>query len=181
MTRIRAFLKDETGTGPIEFVFVFPIIFMIFTVSFESSMFMARHVMFDRAVDQVVRQIRLGNYRNFTHQNLKQRICEEGMMINSVATCMNNMKIWMQPINTGSFAMVAPPKNCVDRVQDVNLDEPPANEFAYGTDNDIMLLRICLKERPMFGAASAFAVGMSTEPDGTYALLVNSVFVNEPG
>lgn len=180
MTRIRHFLLDDSGTGPIEFVFVFPLIFLIFTISFESSMFMARHVMFDRAVDETVRQIRLGNYRNFSHQDLKQRICSEGMMVNSVATCMNNMRIWMQPINTGTFAMVAPPRTCVDRVQDLNLAEPPANEFAYGTDNDIMLMRICLKERPMF-PTTAISVGMSPEPDGTYALIVTSTFVNEPG
>lgn len=180
MTGFRHFLKDETGTGPIEFVFVFPVIFMIFTISFESSMFMARFVMFDRAVDQVVRQIRLGNFRNFSHQDLKRAICEEGMMIKSVATCMNNMKIWMQPINTANFVMAAPPKTCVDRVQDINLTAPPANEFAYGTDNDIMLLRICLKEKPMF-PSTAISVGMRGEPDGTYALLVTSTFVNEPG
>lgn len=180
MTRVRHFLTDESGTGPIEFVFVFPLIFMIFTVSFESSMFMARYVMFERSVDMVVRDIRLGNYRGFSHQDLKRTICSEGMMVKTIATCMNNMKIWMQPINTGTFAMVAPPKNCVDRVQDINLDVPPANEFAYGTDNDIMLLRICLKQKPMF-PTTAISVGMMPEPDGTYALLVNSVFVNEPG
>ncbi|MDP3194981.1 TadE/TadG family type IV pilus assembly protein [Tabrizicola sp.] len=180
MTRIRNFLQDETGTGPIEFVFVFPIIFLVFTASFESSMFMARYVMFDRAVDEVVRQIRLGNYRNFSHQDLKQRICSEGMMVNSIATCMQDMKIWMQPVNTGTFAMTAPPRNCVDRSQPINLNNPPANEFAYGTDNDIMLLRICLKEQPMF-PTTAISLNMASEPDGTYALIVTSTFVNEPG
>lgn len=180
MTRIRHFLKDESGTGPIEFILVFPIIFLVFTVSFESSMFMARHVMFDRSVDEVVRQIRLGVYRNFSHQDLKKQICSAGMMVSSVTTCMNNMKIWMQPINTADFAMNAPPKNCIDRSEPINLDDPPANEFAYGTDNDIMLLRICLKEDPMF-PTTAISVGMSPEPDGTYAMFVSSVFVNEPG
>lgn len=180
MTRIRHFLRDESGTGPIEFVFVFPIIFLVFTASFESSLFMARYVMFERAVEQVVRQIRLGNFRNMTHENLKRAICEEGMMINSVATCMQDMKIWMQPINTGTFAMVAPPKNCVDRSQPINLNNPPPNEFAYGTDNDIMLLRICLKENPMF-PTTLVSLNMASEPDGTSALIVTSTFVNEPG
>lgn len=180
MTRLRHFFSDESGTGPIEFVFVFPIVFLVFTASFESSMFMARYVMFDRAVDQVVRQIRLGNLRNVTHQTLKREICEEGMMIGSVQTCVNDMKIWMQPVNTATFRMDAPPKNCVDRSQPLNLDNPPPNEFAYGTDNDIMLLRICLKEQPMF-PTTLVSLNMASEPDGTYALIVTSVFVNEPG
>jgi hypothetical protein len=180
MTRFRQFLQDDRGTTPIEFVLVFPVIFLVFTVSFESSMFMARHVMFDRAVDEVVRQIRLGVYRNVSHQNLKRTICEEGMLIDSITSCVNDMKIWMQPIDTGSFAMNAPPRNCVDRSQPLNLNDPPVNEFFYGTDNDIMLLRICLKMDPMF-PTTAISTGMSPEPDGTYAMYVNSVFVNEPG
>ncbi|HEY6918896.1 MAG TPA: pilus assembly protein, partial [Tabrizicola sp.] len=114
------------------------------------------------------------------HQNLKRRICEAGMLIKSVQTCLNDMKIWMQPVNTATFAMVAPPKNCVDRSQPLNLNDPPANEFAYGTDNDIMLLRICLKEKPMF-PTTAVSLNMASEPDGTYALIVTSTFVNEPG
>lgn len=180
MNRLRHFLQDETGTGPIEFVFVFPIIFLVFTASFESSMFMARYAMFERAVDQTVRQLRLGTFVNPTHQNLKKTICESGMLIASVNTCIDSMKIWMQPVNTATFAMIAPPKNCVDRSQPLNLDDPPANEFAYGTDNDIMLLRICLKEQPMF-PTTLVSLNMASEPDGTYALIVTSTFVNEPG
>lgn len=180
MTRFRQFLSDESGTAVIEFLFVFPIVFLVFTASFESSMFMARYIMMERGVDMVVRKVRLGVYKNMTHQQLKQQICESGLLIKSVATCMNNMKIWMQPINTANFNMVAPPKTCVDKVQDINIGEPPANEFAYGTDNDIMLLRICLKEKPMF-PTTGVSVKMPREPDGTYILQVTSVFVNEPG
>ena len=51
MTAIRRFLKDESGTASIEFLFVFPIVFMVFTASVESSMYMARYVMLDRGVD----------------------------------------------------------------------------------------------------------------------------------
>jgi Flp pilus assembly protein TadG len=180
MTSFRRFLKDESGTATIEFLFVFPIVFLVFTASFESSMYMARYVMFERGVDEVVRQIRLGNLRNVTHQSLKERICESGIMSDSKANCMNRMRIWMQPVNTASFAMTAPPVTCVDKASEVNTDEPPANEFAYGTDNDIMLLRICLKEWPMF-PTSAVSVKMPTQPDGSVAMIVTSVFVNEPG
>lgn len=180
MNSLRKFLRDDRGSTPIEFVLVFPVVFLVFTVSFESSMFMARHVMFDRAVDETVRDIRLGVLRNTSHQDLKRRICSEGMMVASISQCMNDMKIWMQPVNTGNFVMAAPPKNCVDRRQPLNLNDPPANEFAYGTENDIMLVRICMKEDPMF-PTTVISTGMSPEPDGTYALIVTTTFVNEPG
>lgn len=179
MTRLRHFLRDESGTGPIEFVFVFPIVFLVFTASFESSLFMARYVMFDRAVDEVVRQLRLRMLTNVTHRDLKREICEAGMLIGSVANCINDMRIWMQPVNTGDFAMVAPPKHCTDRSQPLNLVEEDSI-VATGTDNDIMLMRICLKEEPMF-PTTLVSMNMASEPDGTYALIVTSTFVNEPG
>jgi Flp pilus assembly protein TadG len=180
MNRLRQFVKDESGTATIEFLFVFPIVFLIFTAAFESSMYMARYVMLDRGVDTVIRQIRLGNYSNLTHQSLKQKICESGLMVSSKADCLNRMRIWMQPVNTADFTMAAPPVACVDQASQVNTTEPPANEFAYGTDNDIMLLRICLKEWPMF-PTSGISVKMPTQPDGSVAMIVTSVFVNEPG
>lgn len=180
MTSLRQFLKDERGSSTIEFLFVFPIIFLVFTASFESSMYMARYIMFDRSVDLVVRQLRLGNLKSITHQQLKERICENGVMTKSKADCTNKMRIWMQPVNTADFSMNAPPVACVDKASDVNTAEPPANEFAAGTDNDIMLLRICLKEWPMF-PTSGISVKMPTQPDGSVAMIVTSVFVNEPG
>ena len=89
------------------------------------------------------------------------------------------MKIWMQPVNTGTFVMAAPPKSCVDKSQPINTDEPPGNEYALGTDNDIMLMRICLKEDPMF-PTTAVSVKMPVESDGIYVMLVTTTFVNEP-
>ena len=102
------------------------------------------------------------------------------MMAATKADCTNKMRIWMQPVNTANFDMVAPPVACVDKASEVNTDAPPANEFAAGTDNDIMLMRICLKEWPMF-PTSGVSVKMPTQPDGSVAMIVTSVFVNEPG
>lgn len=180
MRAVLDFLKDDSGEAAIEFLFIFPIIFLIFTAAFESSMYMARYAMFDRAVDQTVRQLRLGTMVNPTHQNLKRTICESGMMIESVQTCIDTMRIWMQPVNTGTFAMVAPPRSCVDRSQPIVTDEPPANEYSVGTDNDIMLMRICMKGDPMF-PTTAVSVKMPVDTDGSYVMLVTTTFVNEPG
>lgn len=180
MTAFHRFLKDDSGTTTIEFLFIFPSIFMLFTMSFESSMFMARHAMLERAVDLTVRQLRLGTLNKPTHQSLKRMICRSGLLTDSVTDCINSMKIWMQPVNTGNFNMMAPPKSCVDKAQPIVTDEPPTNEFAYGTDNDIMLMRICLKGYPMF-PTTAVSVKMPVEPDGTYVMTVTTTFVNEPG
>ncbi|MFM7335879.1 MAG: TadE/TadG family type IV pilus assembly protein [Tabrizicola sp.] len=181
MTAFRRFLKDESGTAAIEFLVVFPTIFLIFSASFEASLYMARYVMFDWGVDFVVRDLRLGKLKgNLTHQKLKELICGNGVLTASMGDCTNKMKIWMQPISTADFEMNPPPFHCVDKASEINIDEPPANEFAAGTDNDIMLMRICLKEWPMF-PTSTMSVKMPTQPDGSVAMIVTTVFVNEPG
>jgi hypothetical protein len=181
MTRFRRFLRDEQGTATIEFVFMFPIVFLIFTASFESSLYMVRNVMFERAVDLTVRQIRLGNMDGVSHVDLKRQICSTGMMVGSIQQCVDAMRIWMQPIDTANFAMVAPPRSCVDKSQPISTEDPPGAEFAYGENNDIMLMRVCWKEEPMF-PTTAISIRMPVDPaDGNYALVVTSAFVNEPG
>jgi TadE-like protein len=190
MTRIRAFQADETGTASIEFVFIVPIVMLIFLASIESSYFMVRHVMLERSVDVVVRDIRLGKMDYLKsksqaeqHAALKSTICETSIL-NAKLTCIDSMRIWMQAINTANFDMIAPPRSCVDRSEPIDpLDPgPSATEFKFGDDNEIMLLRICLKEEPMF-PTSVIGAGLIAdgESDGSYALMTTSVFVNEPG
>jgi hypothetical protein len=151
MTRFLTFLRDEGGSAVIEFIFVFPTVFMLFAASVESSMYMVKYVMFDRSIDLVVRNLRLGVYgKAFTHQQLKEKICENGMMVGSKSQCMNAMKIWMKPIDTGNFAMGSTTAACVDKANEINVGEPLPADWATGTDNNIMLMRVCMKEWPMF-------------------------------
>ncbi|MCU0904037.1 MAG: pilus assembly protein [Tabrizicola sp.] len=179
MTALRRFLKDESGTATIEFLFVFPIVFMIFTAGFESSMYMARYVMMDRGVDIVVRQLRLGTLGNISHQTLKRVICRQGMMIDSMNSCLDRMRIWMQPITDANLNINVPRGTCVDRADQLNIGEPPANEYTMGVSNEIMLMRVCFKEWPMF-PTTAISVQMPRQSDGSVAMFVTTVFVNEP-
>jgi hypothetical protein len=183
MTRLHAFLSDERGTATIEFVMTIPIILMIFFASFESGLYMIRHVMLERSVDIVVRDIRLGNYSTLTHRQLKEEVCKNGLIGGGGSVgCQESMRIWMQPINTATFDMVAPPNACVDKSQPIDPDfTPGAGEFAYGTDNEIMLLRICVKAEPLFPSTIVGAGLTFDQADGNYALVTTSVFVNEPG
>jgi hypothetical protein len=166
MTRLQRFLADETGTATIEFLFVIPITMLLFMGSFESSLFMIRHVMLERSVDIIVRDIRLGNLDGLTHADLKQMICETSALVESVDTCVESMWIWMQPINTAKFDPLL---------------VPTGDEFAFGADNDIMLMRICLKEKPLFPTSALGATMIKDETDGHYAMITTTVFVNEPG
>jgi hypothetical protein len=180
MTRFGHFLRDEGGSAIIEYLLVFPMVFTIFTASIESSVYMIKFVMLERSVDITVRNLRLGRYGEISHQNLKKEICANGVLGRDPAKCMNVMKIWMQPVNTGNFAMGSTTAPCVDKADDINTGAPPANEFAMGVDNDIMLVRICMKEWPMF-PTTGISVKMPTQPDGSVVMIVATTFVNEPG
>lgn len=180
MKRLGEFLKDEGGTASIEFIFVFPMFFMLFTASIEASLYTARFVMMERSVDIVVRNIRLGRLDGASHDYLKELICGAGMLIASKQSCKDSMRVWMQPVSTADFAMVPAPNHCVDKAQPVNNDPPGATEFKFGGDNEIMLMRVCMKEEPMF-PTTAISVKMNVQADGSYAMIVSSVFVNEPG
>jgi TadE-like protein len=185
MQHMRNFLGDESGTATIEFVLLVPIVLTVFFASFESSFYMIRSVLLERSVDIVVRDIRLGTLTNLNHKLLKERFCETSALVYSIDACVAKMRIWMQPINTATFSMVTPQRHCMDKSANVNPDDPPpTGEFAFGSDNDIMLLSICLLEEPLFpttivGAALVGANGNGD--DENYGIVVTSVFVNEPG
>ncbi|WP_333815300.1 TadE/TadG family type IV pilus assembly protein [Tabrizicola sp.] len=183
MTRLIQFLRDERGSAIIEFLFVFPTVFTLFTASVESSVYMIRYVMFDRSIDLVVRNLRLGVYgSNLTHKKLKEEICTNGVLGNNITHCMNATKIWMQPINTGTggFGMGSTQAPCIDKPAEIKVGDPPDNSFSAGVDNDIMLIRVCMKEWPMF-PTTGISVKMPVQSDGSVAMIVSSTFVNEPG
>jgi hypothetical protein len=175
------FLKKEDGTATIEFALTFPILIIIFCASFESSFFMVRSVSLERSVDLVVRDLRLGRLGAITSPALKKLICERSSALSDVDKCVQAMAIELTPVSTTNFAMPTTPASCVDRNAPINppvVPTPPA--FLIGSDNDIMLMRVCLKANPMF-ATTVFGVRMSNPTaDGGYSIVTASTFVNEP-
>jgi hypothetical protein len=137
--------------------------------------------MLERSVDLVVRDLRLGIATGMDHEALKTAICQRSALVQSVDTCVDSMMIWMQPIDTGDFVMAPSPEGCVDREEEIDpLAVRPTDEFAYGANNEIMLVRVCLKEKPMFPTSVLGAQMIRDETDGHYGMVTMSVFVNEP-
>ncbi|WP_309663749.1 pilus assembly protein [Tabrizicola sp.] len=176
------FLHSDEGAVTIEFVIAFPLVMTIFMSSFESSFYMARHVMLERAVDLVIRDLRLGMLVGVTHTDLKKEICARSILLaGSPAECQKGLKIWLQPVNTATFAMPITPTSCVDRSAPIDpMQAVPATEFALGAGNQIMLVRVCMKQDPMF-LTTPIGAGLVMDDDGGYSLVTASVFVNEPG
>jgi hypothetical protein len=180
MTRFKHFLQDEGGSAIIEYLLVFPMVFTIFTASIESSVYMIKYVMFERSIDITVRSLRLGKLGEITHENLKKEICANGVLGRNPTKCMNVMRIWMQPVNTGNFAMGSTTAPCVDKADDINTGAPLPSNYSMGVDNEIMLVRVCMKEWPMF-PTTGISVKMPVQLDGSVVMIASTTFVNEPG
>jgi hypothetical protein len=180
----RAFGRED-GNATVEFVIVLPILFSIFMMSFEAGLLMMRSVLLERATDITMRELRTGNIPNPTLANLKTEICNRTVIIND---CETSISIFLEPISQVTWAFPAGGTQCVDR--DIAGDIDPSTEPDIGSQNELMLVRVCVLQRAIFptlglGDDRAF-VGLGeslVEQDpgyGEYGLVVTSTFVNEP-
>lgn len=178
MQMLRRFRRREDGVATIEFVLTVPSILFVFFASFESGMLMTRHVMLDRAVDMVMRELRLGHYdpSSMTSDQfltfIKGEICDRTSLI---ADCENVIHIYLEPIDTVTWALPTTAPACVDRAAAVN----PPEEFAVGAADEIMLVQVCVVVDPLL-PGTGIGLGLPKDGNGGYSLVSTSAFVNEP-
>ena len=171
-SRLFRALRREDGTASIEFVMFIPVVVMIFMASVESGFYMAKHVMMERGLDIVMRDVRLGKMSPITPVVLLAKICEASPMLND---CQSVVKIEMQPVSTATFALPTESTTCVMRGSSTQ----PETEFNPGGSNEIMLVRVCAIQDPMFPSTG---IGLRLRADslGGYQMIATSFFVNEP-
>lgn len=179
ISRARRILARDTGNASVEFVIIFPVFMILFVSCFESGLLMTRHVMLDRAVDLSVRGLRLGTWTPPTHEALKKNICN---IAGIIPDCMNNIMVELRPVSTTTWAPLAPGARCRDRSQPINpvADSEADKEFIKGgTENEMMLVRVCAIMNPIF-PATGLGLQLPRDAKGGYALVSTSAFVNEP-
>ncbi|MBD1202831.1 MAG: pilus assembly protein [Rhodobacteraceae bacterium] len=170
---IKRFRRDESGNSTIEFVILMPLVFTIFAAALESGLMMVRWTSIDRASDMVIRSLRLGQYNNPDALLLRQEICDRTFMIEN---CFENTVVEIREINRANFLMPAFDAPCVTR--DGTIIQP-VTQITPGQQNDLMLIRVCVTVDALF-AGSTFAVPITYDAQGGYAISVASVYVNEP-
>ncbi len=165
--------RREDGTATIEFVIVVPILVTIFMASIEAGFYMAKHVMLERGLDMVIRQVRLGNVPVINPTVLRNQVCEATPILKD---CQSILKIEMQPVSMATFAMPAVPSTCVNRGAAA---PPPDPDLLPGGSNELMLVRVCAVQDPIFPSTG---IGLQLREDdlGGYQLATASVYVNEP-
>jgi Flp pilus assembly protein TadG len=171
--RLRAFGLSESGVATVEFVVVFPFFVTIFLSSYEVAIMNIRAVMMERSLDMVVRDIRLAGGADIQHDAVRSRICNNAILI---PNCADVTKIELTRVDRETWTTnleVTP--DCQDREDEI---KPPKN-FKNGTQNDLMLIRVCATVDAIF---PTFGVGRTIPKDeqGGYILMSSSAFVNEP-
>lgn len=170
---MRQFLADDTrGSAAVEFVIVFPAFMFFFLFTFETGWFMAREMMFARAVDIASRDLRLGIDTNMTHDKFKDSICEHTIVF---PNCSDDLVVELVTLDLNS-AYPANEPNCRDRVDE---DIEPKIEFSTGQRSDIMFIRACIPMDMMFPTVGFGGLKEKDDLGGIY-ITSYSAFMNEP-
>lgn len=166
------FLRRDDGHATIEFAIMIPIFLIILLSAVELGIMTMRYAFLERSLDIVVREIRLSTGVDFSHDVIKDRICEEAPMI---PECAANLSLEMVMLNPRAWAGVPQNTVCTNREEEVQ----PVTAFESGDENQLMVLRACVKMTPLFpttGLGSQF----QKDSAGDYSLVVVNAFVQEP-
>jgi len=165
-------LRREDGNATVEFVLLFPAIITLFLMSFELGLYLTRSVMLDRAVDISMRELRLGTLDPMNHDQLKNEICSNSVII---PNCQDVVLVELRPVSTATWEPLGGDVTCVDRSEEIQ----PVLDFVPGAANEMMLVRVCAIFDPLF-PTTGLAAQMQLDPTGAYALVTTSAYVNEP-
>jgi Flp pilus assembly protein TadG len=169
---LRRFRRDEAGTATTEFVIIVPVFFMLLLMGVDAGLVMTRQVMLDRALDIVVRDLRLGRLEDPSLNDLRTRICSQTAIL---PNCAANLLIDLRTVNTLSWNFPATPPACVDRAASIT----PVTSVVAGAGNDMMMLRACMIIDPLFPTTS-WGLQLPLDDSGGFQLFALSSFVNEP-
>lgn len=169
---LRRFRRDENGTASMEFVLVAPFFLGIMIFSIELGFVTMRATFLERGLDMAVREVRLGTGTAPQHDDIKQIICDNTIIIND---CASNLRLEMRPADIRNFNALDQTADCTDQAEPAK----PVREFVPGQQNELMLLRACLKYNPLF---PEYVLGnrLINDSSGQAALIATTAFVQEP-
>ncbi len=171
--RLNRFGKEESGaTYTLEFVILFPLLFIAFMFGVELTTHANRQFQLDRGVEVTTRIVRLNTSTQYTHDDLKQAICDNS---GGLSNCESALQLEMMPMNPRQFTGLPSMPDCADTSLPVN----PVRGWSLGQQHELMLLRACYKFKPY---VASFGLGklLATDDNGNGTMVALSAFVQEP-
>ncbi|WP_323770429.1 TadE/TadG family type IV pilus assembly protein [Antarctobacter sp.] len=171
-TALNRFRRDEDGTATVEFAVYFTIFFFILAAAVEMGYMNLRHALLERGVDLATREIRLNTGDIPTYEEVRQKICDEAVIVDG---CAENLRLEMLEVDPRNFAAIPPGADCKNAEEEPR----PLRSFVAGLDNQLMLVRACLKYKPAMPTTS-FGLALNKDAQGYAQIVVTSAFVQEP-
>ncbi len=169
---LRRFRDSEDGSMLVPFALWTPVFLGLILSSIELGTVTIRHTALERAVDETVRDLRLGTGEAMDHATLKQQICDSAAIL---PACMDTMHLEMVRLDMRDWSAPETSADCVDVSEAVN----PQRGFEFGKGNEMMMLRACYKYQPITPAGT-LSSSLAKDDDGYTALVATSAFVHEP-
>ncbi|KMK66335.1 TadE/TadG family type IV pilus assembly protein [Puniceibacterium sp. IMCC21224] len=170
--RLRHFSDSEEGSMVVPFALWIPLFIGIIVSGIELGSVTIRNTAMERALDQTVRDVRLGTGTVFTHDSIKQEICDGAAVL---PNCMSLLKLEMVRLDIRDWSDPERGADCVDTSLPVN----PLREFENGGGNELMLLRACYKYKPI-SPATGLGSALAKDAQGYSAIISTAAFVQEP-
>ena len=169
---LRRFLREEGGNASVEFVLVFPAYLALMLMSIELGFVTLRHTLLERGLDIAVREVRLGTGTAPQHDEIKDLICQNSLMIRDCAT---TLRLEMRSADIRAFNSLDTTADCTDAAEPTK----PVKQFVNGQQNQLMLLRACLRFDPLF-PDDALGSALSKDASGQSSIVSMTAFVQEP-
>lgn len=164
--------RDDGSAILLEFVIFVPLLFSTFLMAVEMGIYSMHKMFLDRGLDMTVRHIRLNTNTPMTHILLKDMICAKAGFLDD---CDGSLRLEMTPINPRSFTGFDAEPDCIDMSEPVT----PVRGLKLGKEHDIMILRACVKFRPVF-PTTGLGYTMDTDGSGRARMTALAAFVQEP-
>lgn len=172
-TALSRFRKEESGAAyTVEFVVMLPLLFISFAFGVELTTHSNRQFQLDHGLEVTTRAIRLNTASQFTHDNIKQTICE---FTGGLDECDSRIRLEMIPVNPRDFVGLPAMPDCTNAPHPVN----PVRGWSLGQQHELMLLRACYKFSPVFGSLGLGKL-LGTDDAGLGTMVSMSAFVQEP-
>ncbi|MFK7835383.1 MAG: TadE/TadG family type IV pilus assembly protein [Sulfitobacter sp.] len=173
-TFLRRFKRSQDGSAlVIEFCIFVPILFGAFLMAVEMGVYSMRQMYLDRSLDVAVRFIRLNTNGNYDHTTIKQMVCDNAGWLEN---CDSSLRLEMVSVNPRQFAQFQQNADCVD----TSLPVVPVRGFSLGQENELMMLRACIKFTPLY-PTSGLGYALDKDGAGQAKMISSSTFVQEPG
>lgn len=176
------FARDEEGAVTIAaLIWVVFFIFMMAS-AIEMGVTLTKQVLLDRATDLTARVIRLGMEGMPSEATLRERVCQKAGFLGG-ENCFDNVSVETFVVNRNNWSssIDAHPLRCENFSDD--FAPPPSATLEGGLSNQIMLMRVCLRVKPMMIdnplAQALIRTAPIDDPDH-FALISTTAFVTEP-